>query len=105
MHRPETWGYVQFSTAEPDKTKFVPDAAWPAKEVLHRIYYAQRDYREKHKKWAKDLTELGLAEVRDESLAGPPEMGVAGELFEVRVKTKKDGKRWHIRQDAKVWSD
>ena len=30
MHRPETWGYVQFSTAEPGKALFVPDPAGPA---------------------------------------------------------------------------
>ena len=105
MHRPETWGYVQFSTAEPGKATFIPDPAWPAKEVLHRIYYAQRDYREKYKRWAKDLTELGLVDFKHESLAAPPEMDVAGELFDVRVKTKKDGKRWHIRSDAKVWAE
>jgi hypothetical protein len=51
------------------------------------------------------LSELGLADFKHESLAGPPEMDVAGELFEVRVKTKNDGKHWHIRSDAKVWSE
>jgi hypothetical protein len=32
-------------------------------------------------------------------------MDIAGDLFEVRVKTKKDGKHWRIRSDALVWSD
>lgn len=40
MHRPELWGYVQFSTAAPGKAEFRPDPAGPAKHLLHRIYYA-----------------------------------------------------------------
>ncbi|HZU36927.1 MAG TPA: carbohydrate-binding family 9-like protein, partial [Gemmataceae bacterium] len=31
MHRPETWGYVQFSTARPGTATFHPDPAGPAK--------------------------------------------------------------------------
>jgi len=105
MHRPETWGYVQFSTAPPGKTAFRPDPGWPAKQLLHRIYYAQREYREKNKAWAKTLKELGLNGLNHESLAGPPEMAVAGDLFEVTVKEIKEGRSWHIRSDAKVWSE
>jgi hypothetical protein len=102
MHRPETWGYVQFSTAEPGKAEFVPDAAWPAKEVLHRVYYAQRDYREKHKRWAKDLTELGLADFKQESLAGPPEMDVAGELFEGQDEAGRETVAYSVRCEGLV---
>ena len=45
MHRPERWGILQFSTAAPGTTVFVPDPAQPARDYLHRVYYAQRDYR------------------------------------------------------------
>jgi len=31
MHRPETWGYVQFSTGRPGSVPFAPDASLPAR--------------------------------------------------------------------------
>src|SRR5262249_10516359 len=51
MHRPETWGYVQFTTAKPGEDKFRPDETGPVRHLLHQVYYAQRDYRKKHNKW------------------------------------------------------
>jgi hypothetical protein len=108
MHRPETWGYVQFSTAKPGTAKFKPDPAGPARHFLHQIYYAQRAYRKAHGHWAKTLADLGLAQLAQESFAGPPVLETTTNLFEVTVPIKlSDGRvqRWHIRQDSRVWSD
>ena len=41
MHRPDRWGILQFSTARPGTASFRPDPAQPARDYLHRIYYAQ----------------------------------------------------------------
>ena len=62
MHRPERWGYVQFSTAKPGTAAFVPDANAGTKDLLHKVYYAQRDYKKKHSKYANTTAELGIAE-------------------------------------------
>jgi hypothetical protein len=108
MHRPERWGYVQFSTAPPDKAAFVPDPAGPAKQLLHRVYYAQRRYRDQHGKWAGSLADLGLKDLTHPAVAGPPTMETTTNLFEACVELKEPGagpRRWHIRQDAKVWAD
>ena len=59
MHRPEQWGVLQFSTAEPGTAKLRPDAAGPAKHLLHRVYYAQKAHHKKHGRWARTLQELG----------------------------------------------
>ncbi len=59
MHRPERWGYLQFSTAKPGTATFKPDADWDARDTLHRAYYAQRVYRAKHGKYAGPA-DLGL---------------------------------------------
>jgi WD40 repeat protein/serine/threonine protein kinase len=103
MHRPETWGYVQFSTAAPGQGVFHPDPAGPAKHVLHRIYHAQRAYREKHEQYAATLAELGLADLcrtaRLEAKAGG---------FRARVEVRlPDGKAqtWSIREDSLVWPE
>lgn len=61
MHRPERWGYLQFATAEPGKEiAFAPDPVWPTRDLLHRVYYAQRDHYKAHKKYAATAKELGV---------------------------------------------
>ena len=106
MHRPETWGYVQFSTAAPGTVQFRPDPAGPVRHLLHRVYYAQRLYQRQHGRWARTLEELKLGPLNDASLVGPLTMEVTESLFEVVGVIKlPDGRvqRWHIRQDALVW--
>jgi hypothetical protein len=108
MHRPETWGYVQFSTAPVGKAVFRPDPSGAARHVLHRVYYAQRAFRKKHQRWAQSLDELGLAGLGDGSLAAGPLLETTQSGYEVTVELKRPegkGPRWHIRQDALVWPD
>ena len=107
MHRPEKWGYVQFSTAEIGKAEYQPDPAASARDLLHRIYYAQRDYRNKHGRWAENIAELGIKSAGYKNTAGEPQIETTQSGFEVVVEVRyPDGKivRWHIRQDSRVWS-
>lgn len=60
MHRPERWGYLQFSTAKPGTGAFKPDPDWAVRDALHRAYYAQRAHRKKHDKYALAAGDLGL---------------------------------------------
>jgi WD40 repeat protein/serine/threonine protein kinase len=108
MHQPETWGYVQFSTAAPGTAAFRPDPAGPGKHLLHRIYYAQKAFHKEHGRYARSLAELGLADLRDETLAGPPVLEADNEHFRATVDAKlPDGgsRRWHIREDSRVWGE
>jgi hypothetical protein len=108
MHRPERWGYLQFSTAPPGTARFRPDPADGVRHLLHRIYYAQRDYRQKYGTWARSLAQLGLGGLRHPALAGPPELETTASLFEARAVLRGPGgktQRWHIGSDARVWSD
>ena len=108
MHRPETWGYVQFSTAAPGSVSFKPDPAWPARCVLHSVYYGQHRFRGKHGRWARNLEELGLGNLGHPSLRGRPTMETTTNLFEARVTVPigdAQSQTWHIRQDALVWHD
>jgi hypothetical protein len=101
LHRPEQWGYLQFSTAAQGTAKFHADPTGPARHLLHRIYYAQRAYREQHHAWARSLDELGLGKLTLPELAGPPLLETTGGLFEASVRLRS-GKRCVIRQDALV---
>jgi hypothetical protein len=99
---------VQFSTATAAKVKFKPDPAAPARDLLQEIYYAERDYQEKHGRLAVSLGELGLAHVRCPRLSGLPKIQRTADGFWATAEIKLRGEerqRWHIRQDAKVWTE
>ena len=55
MHRPERWGYVQFSTAPPGQAVYRPDPAGPVRDRLMQIYYAQAAYHARTKRWAAEV--------------------------------------------------
>ncbi len=64
MHRPEQWGYLQFSThlAQPGlkPITFTPEPTAPIRNALMELYHAQRAYREKYGKYAGTIKALGL---------------------------------------------
>jgi hypothetical protein len=109
MHRPERWGYVQFSTAEPGTAAYRPDPAGPARDLLHRVYYAQRDYRRTHGRWADSLEELGIAGPWPDGVVGPPRLQTTSALFEAgltfRRRKGEKPQHWHIRDDSLIWVD
>jgi hypothetical protein len=106
MHQPETWGYVQFSTAPPGEAKFRADPAGAAKHLLHRIYYAQRDFHGRHQRYAATLSDLGLGNLGHESLASPLRMEATANGFQATADVRLEGDKlasWHIREDSRVW--
>jgi hypothetical protein len=96
MHRPERWGYVQFSTAKPGTATFVPDPDGPVRDALHRVYYAQRDYRKANGSFAKTKDLLGLSDLKF-----PVEIETTKSGYEAAVKGAT-GKRIVIREDARI---
>jgi hypothetical protein len=103
MHRPELWGYVQFTNKNPGAGEFVPDPTGPARHLLHQVYYKETEFRKKNGRWAKTLEELGLKDLKDASLAGPIVLQTTDSLFEATAQLKAGGRRVHIRQDSLVW--
>jgi Carbohydrate family 9 binding domain-like len=108
MHKPELWGYVQFADGNANKTKFRPDPAWPARVALMRIYDAQKLRWKDTKTWAEDLNALKLGGDRWDGLTGRPTLRRTPDGFEAIVEVTRPGdgpKRWHIRQDSKLWAE
>ncbi len=104
MHRPERWGVVQFSTAKPGTATLRKDPAQAVRHALHRVYYAQRDYHKARGRWAGKLADLGLSGAR----FGGVRLETTSTGFEASLALPTPGgkpKRWHIRSDARVWSD
>lgn len=107
MHRPETWGYVQFSAGRPGSAAFRPDSSLPARRWLHEVYYAQGAFRQANGRWANRLDELPVAIPSDGSLTAAA-LHVAGSQFQASITLRIDGgksERWNIRQDSLVWKE
>jgi hypothetical protein len=108
MHRPEKWGFVQFTKQKPGQAKFVPDPSAQARAVLQEIYYAQKDFQKANKRWAESLAELKLANGLGSKIAKPPSLQATPDGYHATAGIKlPDGRLqlWHIRQDARVWSE
>jgi hypothetical protein len=108
MHRPETWGYVQFSTAKPGSDTFQPDPTGSVRHLMHQVYYAQAEYRKHHARYARTLDELKLPQMRHPSLKGPLKLEATESGFEVTAVMQAPGlanQRLHIRQDSRIWKD
>ena len=102
MHRPERWGYVQFTSVRDGKAEFVKDPDWAVKDELHRAYYAQRDIRAKTGKYAAKTEDLGLKG------AGPFTVETGRNVFEMSRPVTEGGKTtraWFINQDARLWRE
>lgn len=105
MHRPEHWGYVQFSAATTLEAAeaFAPDPNAAIKKALRGIYYRQWAYRRKHGAYAKELEALAEDFGRVPGTSFTPTLYVTPSLFEV-IAPGVDGSTVHIRHDGKVWT-
>jgi hypothetical protein len=105
MHRPERWGFVQFTTKPPGSdVAFRPDPAWPAREALMRVYHAQAAFRAKRGNWARTLAELALKELDP----GPIALETTDEGYRATIELRRpDGttQRWTVRQDSRLRPD
>jgi hypothetical protein len=100
MHRPERWGYVQFSTAKPGSVAFRPDPTGPLRHQLQRIHEAQRDYHKAKGHWAASLDELGLADLARSPL-GTFKLETTTNYYQASIAVGKQ--RLSIQSDGRVW--
>ncbi len=106
MHRPERWGYVQFTSGKPGTVDFKPDAGVPAREALMTIYHAQREFQTRTGRWASNLSELGLNESIQTGLVHSPtiRLNKDGYVATAIVRVGRGAREiWHVRQDSRLW--
>lgn len=100
MHRPERWGFVQFSTAPVGTADFVPDPSLAARDFLIRVYDAQKAYRQEHGEWAGSLEALDVSVPED---LDSPALATTDDGYVATVASPADGgRRWAIRQDSRL---
>ena len=88
---------------------FVPNRDQLARDRLHALYYAQREYRKAHGRWATSIEELSPQGVPGLSL-NSLRLTVAGDQFELSAQAPPASQlnvdppiRLYIRQDSLVW--
>jgi len=110
MHRPETWGYLQFSQMPAGSTgvEFIPDRTAKANYLLHKILYAQEAYFLKHALYAENLQLLNLDDLTDESLAEPIKLHINDDSYTAIAKVKLAGGKTtkvYLAGNGRTWTD
>ncbi|WP_291908757.1 carbohydrate-binding family 9-like protein [Chitinophaga sp. CB10] len=102
MHAPERWGYLQFSTAGGTEKPpaFIMPADDAARRQLWNVYYAQQNYRAKHRRYAANTAALQLPAGRY-----PLQMEAISQQFTASVQVPEIPARIYINQEGKIWSD
>ncbi len=99
MHRPERWGYLQFSTAKPGTAKFAKDPDWTIRDTLHQLYYANRIFKTTSKtgEFATKMQDLGL---KDDL---PIKIETTRSGYEATWFGADKKPLYSITQDARIW--
>jgi len=107
MHRPETWGYVQFSSLPAGRwVPFRPDETAAVRFLLYQVQYAQQEYRQRHDRYARTLAELGAVTPDVPGRAGPLTMRADEASFTVTAPVRlADGRivRLAVDETARCW--
>ncbi|HQK37456.1 MAG TPA: carbohydrate-binding family 9-like protein [Bacteroidales bacterium] len=105
MHRPERWGFVQFSDilAGHGVQPFFFDPENEVKDELRKLYYAQREYALREGHYASSLRELKKSQLLFFPLAFNPELKSTFTLYEIIASRTNSSWQWHIDQSGRVW--
>ncbi|MBV9469311.1 MAG: carbohydrate-binding family 9-like protein, partial [Abitibacteriaceae bacterium] len=107
MHRPEHWGYVQFSTDAPGKATLRRDPSLPARNYLMQVYDAQQEYKKQTGHYATTLTNLTVSKPPVANDISQPTLHVTNDGFEATIDYVAEDKsihRLHVQADSRLWS-
>jgi len=108
MHRPERWGYIQFSSRQSGTDHFHRDPTLPARDLLMEVYYRQRDFQKQHGRYAASLADLAMTGPAPSPIEGPVDLATTDIGYVASVKIGlPDGpsQLLHVREDSKLWGD
>jgi hypothetical protein len=81
MHRPEQWGFLQFSTQTEGAVHVDPSPGFAERRVLISAWERQQSYRRDHGRWARSVEELGMELPGMEIYAGRDQFEVTYQGF------------------------
>ena len=103
MHRPETWGFLQFSdvvAGEGDEA-FVYNEDEKLKWELYTIYHAQKLYKSATGNYANELMNLQKVGLGD--LFFTQKLESTSSLFEAQATRRGSKFIWHINNEGRTW--
>ncbi len=105
MHRPELWGYVQFSDipAGGGSEEFVKDPDEYIKFALRELYYRQRSYMRENGRYADNMDDLVEEPVIINGEIFDAHFEVAGNRFRIYASSADKNSTWHIVEDGRIW--
>lgn len=103
MHRPELWGFVQFSDTLVGQgaDSFIYNQDEAIKWELYQLYYAQKVYARSNGEYTnniEDLKNVGISKFHFN-----PVIEVTSSLFEAQASSSKSNFTWHIDQSGRTW--
>ena len=103
MHRPETWGFLQFSDiiAGDGSEEFVFNEDERVKWELYSVYHAQKLYRQAAGKYANQL--MDFAKVGLNNLSYVTKVETTASLFEAQATRSGSKYVWHINNEGRTW--
>lgn len=107
MHAPETWGFVQFSEiiAGQGEVEFYHSPNEKIKWALRQLYYQQRQYFNKNKRYADNLKYLTLPIVALENYQFEPKLLMTFKGYELIAKSVDGKGNWILQEDGKIKLD
>jgi hypothetical protein len=106
MHRPEKWGYVQFSTNAPGATITASDPSAGARDLLMGIYHAQRAYQRQVGSWALTLDDIAFRMLEGNSALPTLRATTTGYIASVAYSTADgEARMLYVREDSRLWSE
>lgn len=103
MHKPEYWGFVQFSEnqAGTEKDAFRNDPDFKIRVILRELFDQQYKYMHKHNRFAVSAQELKIS---TELFAGiEVTFEASAKRFMLSAVSSEEGYRWFISEDSRIW--
>ena len=102
MHRPETWGFVQFSDQTVGSTSetFTKAPAEKIKWALWQLFYQQQIYRRQFGSYSADVSEFTLPQIDGQDLN--PTLHAGDYTFEIAAPAAEEG-AWVIDHTGRIW--
>lgn len=103
LHAPEAWGYVQFSEnmVGTKEVAFQKRKDEEIKWALWNLYFQQKEFYKKNKKYNSDISIFEIPETINCSFN--PDLFTTPTMFEFIANSCEGNGTWHINQDGKIY--
>jgi len=94
MHYPERWGYLLFSSSDSKNKSFELPYSEKQRQYLWLVYYRQKEYLSKNKRYASTLDELGItpASFAIDGILNVIKMEATEHLFYATIRSSDNNK-------------